>query len=87
MAENIEQKSELNPESLERNRLLEEHRRLGEELDALESKIDSFFRKPGPYRPEDKSEISGLHNRSQEIVNKLRMLEEELFDLDTNVPT
>lgn len=82
MTENIKQESELSPESLERNRLLEEHRRLGEELDIVEPKIDSFFRKP--YQgSENRSEIDKLCDRRQKIVDGLKIIEEELFDLDT----
>ena len=79
-----EKSSPENPEQLERNKLVEEHRRLDAEFDVVESEIDSFFRRPGPYRsPEDDAEISGLIAKREKILEEIRKIEQALLDLDT----
>ncbi len=81
MTENMKQESGPNPEKSERNRLVEEHRQLDAEFDVIESKIDSFFRKP--YQgSEDESEISGLLERRKKIIDELEKIEQTLLDLD-----
>lgn len=83
MTENIKPESGPNPEQLERNRLVEEHRRLDAEYDVIESEIDAFFRRPGLYKaPEDDLEISGLTEKREKILEEIKKIEQELFDLD-----
>ena len=81
MPEKFKPESVPNPEQLERNRLVEKHRRLDAEFDVVESKIDSWFREP--YQGSiDESEISELTERRDKIIEELKEVEQELFDLD-----
>ena len=83
MGENIKPEFGPNPEQSERNRLVEEHRRLDAEFDAVESNVDSFFRRQGPYKsPEYDSEISELTKKLDEIIKEIERIEQALFDLD-----
>ena len=83
MTENIKPESGPNPEQLEINRLVEEHRRLDAEYAVIESKIDAFFRRPGPYKaPEDDSEISGLTEKREKILEEIKKIEQAIFDLE-----
>ena len=71
MTENIKPESGLNPEQLERNRLVEEHRQLDAEYDVVESKIDSIFGGGAAainWNLGDESEISGLIQRRGKIL-------------------
>ena len=83
MTENIKQEmSGPSPES-ERNRIIEQHRQLDVEFNTIESKIDSFFREP--YKgPEDESEIAGLIERRNKIIEELGKIEQTLLDLDAS---
>lgn len=85
MTEIIKSESELVPEKLERNRLLEEHRRLSEDLVAIEPKINSFFQQPHQGH-ENRSVVAEMTDRRQDIVNRLKMIEQELIDLDDHIP-
>ncbi len=84
MPENIKPESGTSPEQLERNKLVEEHRRLDVEFNVVESEIDSFFRRPGPYKkPEDDEEISSLTTKREKILEGIGKIEQTLLDLDT----
>ena len=84
MPESIKPETGPNPEQVERNRLIEEHRRLDAEFNVVESEIDSFFRRPGPYKkPEDDEEISSLTTKREKILEEIRKIEQTLLDLDT----
>lgn len=80
---NIDSASGLSPEKLERDGLIENHRRLDAEFDAVESEIDSFFRRPGPYQsPENDREIAALSEKREKILREIRSTEQKLLDLD-----
>ena len=84
MSEKMNPESGPNPDLVESNRLVVEHKRLDREFDEAEAEIDSFFKESEPFKyPEDDEKITGLIAKRDQIFEDIQRIEQELFDLDT----